>query len=113
VKGENLWSSLTGCHRSPTHSCGVEVQSFHGTDLQERQGVHSLVRACLSCSKIAEAEAAVSVNAKKWLVMHVHVQLKLACRVVLPFLANRFTGTFHHLRLGSMLCHQLITFALV
>ena len=29
------------------------------------------------CSKIAEAEAAVSVNKKKWLVMHMHVQLKL------------------------------------
>jgi hypothetical protein len=31
----------------------------------------------LGCSKIAEAEAAVSVNEKKWLVMHMHVQLKL------------------------------------
>ena len=30
-----------------------------------------------SCSKIAEAEAAVSVNEKKLLVMHMHVQLKL------------------------------------
>jgi hypothetical protein len=30
-----------------------------------------------SCSKIAEAEAAVSVNEKKWLVMHMHVQLQL------------------------------------
>jgi hypothetical protein len=29
------------------------------------------------CSKMAEAEAAVSVNEKKWLVMHMHVQLKL------------------------------------
>ena len=29
------------------------------------------------CNKIAEAEAAVSVNEKKWLVMHMHVQLKL------------------------------------
>jgi hypothetical protein len=29
------------------------------------------------CGKIAEAEAAVSVNEKKWLVMHMHVQLKL------------------------------------
>ena len=29
------------------------------------------------CSKIAEAEAAVSVNKIKWLVMHMHVQLKL------------------------------------
>jgi hypothetical protein len=31
----------------------------------------------LCCSKIAEAEAAVSVNEKKWLVMHMHVQLQL------------------------------------
>jgi hypothetical protein len=29
------------------------------------------------CNKIAEAEAAVSVHEKKWLVMHMHVQLKL------------------------------------
>ena len=29
------------------------------------------------CSKIAEAEAAVSVNENKWLVMHMHVQLQL------------------------------------
>ena len=29
------------------------------------------------CSKIAEAETAVSVNEKKLLVMHMHVQLKL------------------------------------
>jgi hypothetical protein len=27
------------------------------------------------CSKIAEAEAGVSVNEKKWLVMHVHVKM--------------------------------------
>jgi hypothetical protein len=31
----------------------------------------------LHCSKIAEAEAGVSVNEKKWLVMHVHVQMRL------------------------------------
>jgi hypothetical protein len=31
----------------------------------------------LHCSKIAEAEAAVAVSKKKWLVMHMHVQLKL------------------------------------
>ncbi len=31
----------------------------------------------MHCSKIAEAEAAVSVNEKVWLVMHMHVQLKL------------------------------------
>jgi hypothetical protein len=29
------------------------------------------------CSKIAEAEAVVSVNEKKWFVMHVHVQMRL------------------------------------
>ena len=29
------------------------------------------------CNKIAEAEAAVSVNEEKWLVMHAHVQLRL------------------------------------
>ena len=31
----------------------------------------------MCCNKIAEAEAAVSVNKKKWLVMHMHVQLQL------------------------------------
>jgi hypothetical protein len=31
----------------------------------------------LCCSKIAEAEAAVSFNEKKWFVMHMHVQLQL------------------------------------
>jgi hypothetical protein len=31
----------------------------------------------LYCIKIAEAEAAVSVNEQKWLRMHMHVQLKL------------------------------------
>jgi hypothetical protein len=30
-----------------------------------------------SCNKIANAEAAVSVNENKWFVMHMHVQLKL------------------------------------
>jgi hypothetical protein len=30
-----------------------------------------------SCSKIAEAEAAVSVNEKKWLVMHMHMHVQL------------------------------------
>jgi hypothetical protein len=30
-----------------------------------------------SCSKIAEAEATMSFNEMKWLVMHMHVQLKL------------------------------------
>ena len=39
----------------------------------------------MRCSNIAEAEAAVSVNEKKWFVMHMHVQLKLdevPCRAV-------------------------------
>jgi hypothetical protein len=31
----------------------------------------------VGCNKIADAEAAVSVNEKKWLVMHMHVQLRL------------------------------------
>ena len=31
----------------------------------------------MHCRKIAEAEAAVFVNEKKWLVMRMHVQLKL------------------------------------
>ena len=42
--------------------------------------VHNLEKVAvktLCCSKIAEAEAGVSVNEKKWLVMHVHVQMRL------------------------------------
>ena len=41
------------------------------------------------CNKIADAQAAVSVNEKKWLVMHMHVQLQLdeLHQVCLPFLA--------------------------
>ena len=35
----------------------------------------------LCCSKIAEAEAAMSVNEKKWLVMHMHVQLDEAAKL--------------------------------
>ena len=37
----------------------------------------AIVFLTVHCSKIAEAEAAVSVNEKKWLVMHMHVQLQL------------------------------------
>jgi hypothetical protein len=44
------------------------VQRFH----QKHQAL-----LWVGCSKIAEAEAAVSVNEKKWLVMHMHVQLQL------------------------------------
>jgi hypothetical protein len=41
------------------------------------------------CYKIAEAEAAVSVNEEKWLVMHVHVQLRLdELQCVLVWLHN-------------------------
>jgi hypothetical protein len=39
--------------------------------------MHGPVPAQSCCSKIAEAEAGVSVNEKKWLVMHVHVQMLL------------------------------------
>jgi hypothetical protein len=35
--------------------------------------LHSVQYCTGCCSKIAEAEAGVSVNEKKWLVMHVHV----------------------------------------
>ena len=35
----------------------------------------SLLEQPIGCSKIAEAEAVVSVNEKKWLVMHVQLRL--------------------------------------
>jgi hypothetical protein len=46
----------------------------------------------MCCNKIAEAEAAVSVDEKKWLVMHMHVQLQLDERDVLacdPFVGGK------------------------
>jgi hypothetical protein len=46
---------------------GLMVRGLDGSRFASRVG----------CSKIAEAEAAVSVNEKKWLVMHMHVQLQL------------------------------------
>jgi hypothetical protein len=49
---------------------GLAQPGKHGTACQD-----CLAPVC--CGKIAEAEAAVSVNEKKWLVMHMHVQLKL------------------------------------
>ena len=48
-------------------------------DVSECQSVKDTT---LCCSKIAEAEAAVSVNEKKLLVMHMHVQLTLHCTTV-------------------------------
>jgi hypothetical protein len=45
--------------------------------LLQPASAHSSNGWLLPCSKIAEAEAAVSVNEKKWLVMHMHVQLQL------------------------------------
>jgi hypothetical protein len=44
--------------------------------MKGRSGV-ALTQFSSSSNKIAEAEAAVSVNEKKWLVMHMHVQLQL------------------------------------
>jgi hypothetical protein len=43
----------------------------------DSQGCAAVVCVPLCCSNIAEAEAAVSVNEKRWLVMHMRVQLKL------------------------------------
>jgi hypothetical protein len=40
------------------------------------------------CSKIAEAAAAVSVNEKKWLVMHMHVQLNVAKTLQITAISN-------------------------
>ena len=54
---------------------------MHCLDLSQHQRfwlqVPADVVSKVCCSKIAEAEAVVSVNEKKWLVMHIHVQLSL------------------------------------
>jgi hypothetical protein len=55
------------------------------TTVSDMFATHALAGPCQAgptshqscCSKIAEAEAVVSVNEKKWLVMHVHVQMRL------------------------------------
>jgi hypothetical protein len=52
------------------------------------------------CSKIAEAEAAVSVDEKKWLVMHMHVQLQLDEQV------NRNNGVDIGFEMLARQCNQ-------
>jgi hypothetical protein len=56
------------------------------------------------CNKIAEAEAAGSVSERKWLVMHMHVQLKLdevwagSCMLSLCFVLSAVVvGTWDNL----------------
>ena len=58
--------------RDPTHTI---FQAFDQGLVAVCVQINQLLALC--CSKIAEAEAAVSVNEKKWLVMHMHVQLQL------------------------------------
>jgi hypothetical protein len=57
--------------------CGVPTLAGPEGPLPPATAVLAVCTRCRGCSKIAEAEAAVSVNEKKWLVMHMHVQLKL------------------------------------
>jgi hypothetical protein len=54
--------------------CGWRVDAALGLGLTV---CSPMVHQRLCCSKIAEAEAVVSVNEKEWLVMHVHVQMRL------------------------------------
>ena len=65
---QNIWK--------PTQ-CGYGVHNWP-QGLGGGGGGGASAAACSGCcNKIAEAEAAVSVNEEKWLVMHVHVQLRL------------------------------------
>jgi hypothetical protein len=63
------------------HHTFADFQSLKAHDSAPATTLLLLQLGCYSlklcCCKIAEAEAAVSVNEKKWLVMHMHVQLKL------------------------------------
>jgi hypothetical protein len=56
---------------------GCKVAPAVSTSWGHRLAVLNTTHPILCCSRIAEAAAAVSVNEKKWLVMHMHVQLKL------------------------------------
>jgi hypothetical protein len=55
----------------------VRLQQYVWQQQQHQRTKASQWALQLCCSKIAEAEAGVSVNEKKWLVMHVHVQMRL------------------------------------
>ena len=66
TKGSPAYRQLSYC---PTAGAGMPCISF-----VSRWCHFELV---FFCNKIAEAEAAGSVNEEKWLVMHMHVQLKL------------------------------------
>jgi hypothetical protein len=71
-------SAATGCHNPVVLACLCEAADTGKQSI----ACHPIMgspcddwHSC--CSKIAEAEAAVSIKEKKWLVMHMHVQLRL------------------------------------
>ena len=58
-------------HHSKSHTLSMMSPATPSATTQPNHAVHTSTNVC--CNKIAEAEAVVSVNEKKWLVMHVHV----------------------------------------
>jgi hypothetical protein len=66
-------NSVQSCKKSGSSSAGgwqLVQNELNPDDLAQ-------VTQAWGCSTTVEAEAAVSVNEKKWLVIHMHVQLKL------------------------------------
>jgi hypothetical protein len=55
----------------------VQLAQLRLAQMQTGGAIRGPLTHGVCCSKIAEAEAGVSVNEKKWLVMHVHVQMRL------------------------------------
>ena len=84
------YSWLFACMVLPASAAStIDVSAVGKGTAGVRLGVTGLTASHrLCCSKIAEAEAGVSVNEKKWLVMHVHVQMRptgsVYIRVVVP-----------------------------
>ena len=69
---ESVGSGLLSCL---CWQCDTVLMTCHSGPTCLLRTAHAVPAPC--CSKIAEAEAGVSVNEKKWLVMHVHVQMRL------------------------------------
>ena len=69
------------------------------------EGLSVLSATVIFCNKITEAEAAVSVNEKKWLVMRMHVQCSRICN--LPCCCSLHQALGHHMTsLPHPLCNS-------
>jgi hypothetical protein len=72
----SCYDAVTVTDYPVVHGCAYILSVLTQVEIVNTSTLWVAVRK-MHCSKIAEAEAAVSVNEKKWLVMHMHVQLQL------------------------------------